>query len=75
MRPENIEEAAEESGAVAEAVWDLHDDTVVAMGGRLPPQPGELRDGVHYPRGTNIAISRSRVLALPEDGRTRLRPC
>jgi hypothetical protein len=45
----HIEQAADEIGAVARLLTELHDDIVQAMGGDLPPQSGEVRDGVTYP--------------------------
>lgn len=48
MNPEHIEAAAEKLGGLAETLWELWDDVVPAMGGHLPPQMGEIRDGITY---------------------------
>jgi hypothetical protein len=50
MMPSHIEDAANEIAAVGALLDDLHDQTMEALGGKLPPQGGEIRDGVSYPR-------------------------
>jgi hypothetical protein len=49
MNPAHIEAAADRLGELTWALYELWDDVVSAMGGRLPPQLGEMRDGASYP--------------------------
>src|SRR5262249_13755929 len=54
MKPDDIAGAGNEVGAVTEILLELYDATV-EFKGRLPPQAGEVRDGVTYPITANTS--------------------
>lgn len=65
MRPDDIAAAGDEVGAVTEVLLELYDRTVEERGG-LPPQAGEIRDGISYPHNREY-VDRTKT-EEPADG-------